>query len=98
MKKRVLTGTWKLNVHVGDKRCVATFAFVEAKDGTLSGTYTGVVGSAKVSGTVQGADVEFGFDWHGGKVTYKGTCAGGKLSGTCTYGTAGSGTFEGAKH
>jgi hypothetical protein len=98
MRKINLSGTWKLNVIVGDQNGVATFQLVEGEDGTLSGTYTGRVGSsAKVSGIVKGPDVEFGFDWHAGNVTYKGRYSSGKLSGTCSYGTVGEGTFEGGK-
>ena len=95
--EKILSGTWKLNVSVGDKSGPATFELVEEEDGTLSGTYTGMVGSARVSGNVTGVDVEFGFDWHHGKVRYKGTCIDGKLIGTCSYGTVGEGTFEGEK-
>ena len=47
---------------------------------------------------VSGADVEFSFTADQvGKVTYKGSFADGKLSGTCDYGMAGTGTFEGGK-
>lgn len=95
--EKILSGTWKLNVNVGDKSGTATFEFVEGEGGTLSGTYTGMLGSAKVSGTVNGDDVQFSFDWHAGEVRYKGTYVDGKLSGTCSYGAAGEGTFEGAK-
>ena len=97
MARNILSGTWKLSVSVGDKSGVATFEFVEGEGGTLSGTYTGVVGSAKVSGTVEGDNVAFSFDWHAGKVKYKGTRVGDKLSGTCIYGTVGEGTFEGRR-
>ncbi len=93
----MLSGTWKLNVNVGGKSGPATFELVEEEDGTLSGTYTGMVGSARVSGIAKGADVEFSFDWHHGKVKYKGTCIDGRLSGTCLYGTVGEGTFAGGK-
>jgi hypothetical protein len=83
MKSDSLTGTWKLNVLVGDKSGVATFDFVHAEDGSLSGTYTGQVGSAAVTGTVRDNVVQFGFNWHGGKVKYDGVRSGDKLSGTC---------------
>ena len=97
MRPGNLSGTWKLDVHVGDKSGTATFELVEAQGGALSGTYTGMVGTADVSGTVQGNDVEFSFDWHAGKVTYKGTHVDRKLRGSCTYGSAGEGTFTGGK-
>ena len=92
-----LSGTWKLHARVGDKSGVATFELIEGEGGILSGTYSGQVGTARVSGTVHGADVEFRFDWHGGEVKYTGAYADGKLSGTCSYGAAGVGTFEGGR-
>ena len=97
MQESSLSGTWKLNVNVGGQTGTATFEFVQAKGGGLSGTYTGRLGTASVLGSVKGEDVEFSFDWHAGDVTYRGTYAGGKLSGTCSYGAAGEGTFEGGR-
>jgi hypothetical protein len=97
MEKPALTGTWTLDVLVDDKQGVATFEIVEGEDGVLNGTYAGQLGSARITGSVRGADVEFGFDWHHGRVTYRGTHEGGMLSGTCTYGSVGTGTFEGGR-
>lgn len=37
MREINLSGTWKLNVIVGDQNGVATFQLVEGEDGTLSG-------------------------------------------------------------
>ena len=97
MNQSNLSGTWQLKVKVGDKGGVATFELVEGEGGALSGTYTGQVGTAEVSGTVRGPEVEFSFDWHAGKVTYEGTYTDDRMSGRCTYGSAGDGTFEGGK-
>jgi len=94
-----LNGTWKLDVTLGDGPAgTATFELTEEAGGVLTGTYSGAAGAAEVSGTVNGADVEFSFDsTAAGKVTYKGTFADGRLSGTCDYGMAGKGTFDGGK-
>ena len=93
-----LNGTWKLDVNLGDGQGgTAVFELTEGEGGVLSGTYSGAAGNAAVTGMVKGADVEFSFDAQGLAVTYKGTYADGKLSGTCDYGMAGSGTFEGGK-
>ena len=92
-----LSGTWKLSVTVGDKSGVATFQLVEAEGDTLSGTYAGQLGSARVSGVTNGDDFEFWFDWHAGQVRYKGACVDDKMSGTCIYGSVGDGEFEGSK-
>jgi hypothetical protein len=93
-----LNGTWKLNVSIaGQAPGTATFELTEGEGGELTGTYAGAAGSANVTGMVSGADVEFSFDSQAGKVTYKGSYADGKLSGTCSYGMIGDGTFEGGK-
>jgi polyisoprenoid-binding protein YceI len=94
-----LNGTWKLDVALADAQGgTATFELMEEEGGVLTGTYSGAAGSAPVTGTVNGADVEFSFDSSAvGKVTYQGTFADGKLSGTCDYGMAGKGTFSGSK-
>ena len=93
-----LNGTWKLSVDVGGQTGVATFELKEGEGGVLTGTYTGIVGTQPVSGKVNGAEVEFGFDSpQAGKVTYVGTYADGKLSGKCSYAAVGAGTFEGTK-
>lgn len=93
-----LTGMWKLSAKVGHNRGTATFEFVENESGQLTGTYTGLVGSATVEGAVSGNNVQFSFDSQaGGRVTYKGTRDGEKLGGTCTYEAAGEGTFEGSR-
>ena len=93
-----LNGTWDLEVNItGQQSGTARFELKEGEGGALSGTYTGVIGTAQVTGTVSGADVEFSFDSQVGKVTYKGKFADGKLTGTCNYGAVGEGTFQGGK-
>ena len=91
-----LNGTWKLSARVGHNKGTATFEFSQYDDGSLSGTYTGLVGSANLTGKVAGQRVEFSFhSQQGGRVTYLGSRDGDEMSGTCTYEAAGSGTFEG---
>ena len=93
-----LNGTWKLDVTIaGQAPGTATFELTEGEGGALTGTYVGAAGSADVTGMVSGADVEFSFDSQAGKVTYQGSYADGKLSGTCSYGMVGDGTFSGGK-
>jgi hypothetical protein len=94
-----LNGTWKLDVRLADGNGgTATFVLNEAEGGVLTGTYAGQAGEAAVTGTVNGAEVTFSFESPAaGTVTYQGTYVDGRLSGTCDYGMAGSGTFEGGK-
>ena len=97
LAKHHVNGTWTLTVDLGGQGGEATFELEEKKEGKLSGTYSGAAGEAEVSGTVSGNEVEFTFDSQFGSVTYKGTVDGDKMSGTCSYGDIGEGTFEGSK-
>lgn len=91
-------GTWTLDVSLGSQQAgTATFELVGGDDGAITGTYTGAVGTEKVTGSATGADVEFGFDSQAGRVTYKGSVSGDTMKGTCSYGMLGDGTFEGTR-
>ena len=95
-----VNGTWVLAVDLGGGQGGdATFTLQETEEGKLSGTYSGALGQAEVTGTVSHHNVEFWFDSdQAGRVTYKGSITeDGVMAGTCTYGDLGSGTFEGKK-
>ena len=93
-----VNGTWVLNVDLGGGQGGApTFVLEEKEAGKLSGTYSGALGQADITGTVDGAQVEFSFSSEAGNVTYKGTVSGDMMEGTCNYGDVGSGTFKGKK-
>jgi hypothetical protein len=93
-----ISGTWTASVVLDAGSGTATFVF-EQKGETLSGTYSGVVGQAKVTGTVKGDQVEWSFDGgQAGTVTYHGTLDGAsKMKGTTEYGQLGKGTFTAEK-
>ena len=92
-----LSGTWSADVALDAGNGTAKFVFTQQGD-TLSGTYTGALGEAKVAGTVKGNQVEWTFEnAEAGKVVYKGTLEGGKIKGTVEYGSLGKGTFTAEK-
>lgn len=93
-----ITGTWAAAVMLDAGSGTATFVF-EQKGETLSGTYSGVLGQANVTGTVKGDQVEWSFDGGpAGKVTFKGALDGStKIKGTAEYGQLGKGTFTADK-
>lgn len=93
-----LSGTWSADVTLDAGSGTATFVFKQAGD-NLTGTYTGVAGTANVTGTVKGSDVEWAFEGaEVGKVSYKGKLdASGKITGTVEYGQLGSGKFTAQK-
>jgi hypothetical protein len=68
----------------------------------LTGTYTGLFGTAELTGTVKGDDIEFSFEAEAEgqklKVVYKGKIeSDGKMKGSADLGGMGSGTWTGAK-
>jgi len=93
-----LSGTWSAAVTLDAGSGTATFVLKQAGD-KLTGTYTGAVGSANLTGTVKGSDVEWSFDSEqAGKITYKGKLDdSGKIVGTVTYGKLGGGKFTAEK-
>src|SRR5258708_29489877 len=87
-----LSGTWSADVVLDAGNGTATFVLTQKGD-KLSGTYTGALGEAKVTGTVQGNQVEWSFETgDAGKVAYKGTLEVGKIKGTVEYGSLGKWT------
>ena len=93
-----LSGTWSADVTLDAGSGTATFAFKQAGD-KLTGTYTGVAGTADVTGTVKGSDVEWSFQAaEVGQVSYKGKLdSSGKIVGTVAYGQLGNGKFTAQK-
>jgi hypothetical protein len=93
-----VSGTWSADVTLDAGSGTATFVFKQTGD-KLTGTYTGVVGTASVTGSVKGSDVEWSFDSdQAGKISYKGKLdATGKIAGTVAYGQLGSGKFTAQK-
>jgi hypothetical protein len=96
-----VSGKWDMTVET--EMGAGSPVFVLKQDGDqLSGTYTGQLGEAKVSGTVKGDVVEFSFEVSPGgdaiKVVYKGTFDGSSgMKGTVDFGTLGKGTFHGKR-
>ena len=92
-----ISGTWIADV-VTDAGS-GTPKFVLKQEGEkLTGTYSGALGEAKVTGTVKGPDVTIEFNAsvaviYVGKLDETGT----KMSGTCDLGGQASGTFKATK-
>lgn len=93
-----ISGTWSADVTLDAGNGTATFVFKQSGE-KLTGTYTGIVGTAAITGTVKGSDVEWSFEnEQAGKISYKGKLdASGKIVGTVEYGQLGSGKFTAQK-
>src|SRR5258708_36489793 len=82
-----ISGTWNAKVDLGGQGGTPTF--VLKQDGEkLTGTYSGALGDAPLTGTVKGNAVMFDFDAQGAKVHYEGklNADGTQMEGTCDYG------------
>ena len=93
-----ISGTWSAAVTLDAGSGTATFVFKQAGD-TLTGTYSGVLGSLDVKGTVKGNQVEWSFEQaEAGRISYKGTIqSASSIKGTVEYGQLGAGTFTAEK-
>ena len=93
-----ISGTWNAKVDLGGQGGSPTF--VLKQDGEkLTGTYSGALGDAPLTGAVKGDKVTFDFDAQGAAVHYEGTVNtdGTEMKGTCDYGGQASGTFTAKK-
>jgi len=89
-----VTGTWQITVETSQGSGTPTVV-LQQKGEQLTGAFTSqVFGEAKVTGTVKGNAIEFGFEGDAGgqtmKVTYKGTVE----SATTMKGTAAYSGFD----
>jgi hypothetical protein len=91
-----ISGKWSFSVVLDAGSGTPTFEFKQTGE-NLTGTYKGQFGEAKVTGTVKGDKVEFGFGSDAGSVKYAGTVEGNTMKGTVDYGEAGKGTFTAKK-
>ena len=96
-----LTGKWSATVETDAGSGNPTFTFKQAGE-SLTGTYSGQLGDAPLTGTVKGDEVEFSFQVSPGgdavKLMYKGKVTGPKeIKGAVDLGGMGSGTFTATK-
>jgi hypothetical protein len=92
-----LSGTWVFDVVTDAGSGTPTFHLKQ--DGSkLTGDYSGALGEAKVTGTVEGSDVTIRFHASGEEVVYQGSVqSDGTLKGKVQLGSVGAGTFTAKK-
>ncbi len=96
-----ITGTWEAQVDLDAGSGTATFTFKQSGE-ALTGTYSGTLGEANITGKLEGRHVEWSFEASQGgesaKIKYSGTLApDGSISGDCDYGPIGKGNFKATK-
>ena len=88
-----VTGRWDCKVELDTGSGTPTFVF-EQEGETLTGTYSGAAGEAKLTGTVKGDQIEFTIDTQYGKITYQGHIEDAdNMKGTANYGGQSSGPW-----
>jgi hypothetical protein len=97
-----ISGKWDFHVETDVGSGDPTFDFHQTGE-KLTGTYSGQLGTAQLTGTVKGDTVEFSFEVsaldQNGKVVYKGAIgADGKMKGEVNLAGLGKGTWTGQRH
>lgn len=95
-----VTGKWTMAVETQAGSGSPIFE-LKQEGASVTGTYTGQLGTAPVTGTVSGDDVVLNYVVSGQgmelKVTYSGKVEGDTISGKVAMGELGDGTFTGKK-
>lgn len=94
-----VSGTWTFTVDIaGMGSGTPTVVMVQDAEGGITGTYSGQLGNAPITGKAAGSDFEFVISSDAGSVTYKGAVKeDGSVAGTLDLGGMASGTFTGKK-
>ncbi len=90
-------GNWKMNVETSVGSGNPDFELKHITETTLTGTYKGQLGEAKVKGTVEGNKIHLEFSVSGNLVEYDGTVDDDTMKGKVKLGSMGEGTFTGAR-
>jgi hypothetical protein len=96
-----ISGKWTFNVDTDAGSGSPTFVFKQEGE-KLTGTYNGTFGTAQLTGTVKGDDIQFSFEAtmldQKGTVTYKGKIeSAAKMKGDVDLAGLGKGTWAGTK-
>lgn len=96
-----ITGKWEFNVQLDAGNGTPSFVFKQSGE-KLTGTYSGLMGSSELTGTVKGDEIEFTFEAtfqdQKGKVVYKGKIASPtQMKGDVDYAGLGKGTWTATK-
>ncbi len=96
-----VTGKWIFQVDTDAGSGSPTFVFKQTGE-KLTGTYSGLFGTAELTGSVKGDDIEFSFEagaaGQNAKIVYKGKIESAtRMKGSADLGGMGSGAWSGTK-
>ncbi len=96
-----ISGAWEFNVQTDAGSGTPSFVFQQSGE-KLTGTYSGLLGKAELTGSVKGDRIEFSFsfsaDGQNGKATYIGVIQSAtKMKGEAEYSGLGKATWTASK-
>jgi hypothetical protein len=91
-----VTGKWNMKVETSAGSGTPVFVLKQTGE-TVTGTYSGQLGEAAVTGTVKEKTIKLEFKAGDYNVVYTGTVDGDTVKGKLTIGDAAEGTFSGVK-
>jgi hypothetical protein len=96
-KNANVKGSWKMEVETSAGSGTPSFELTHLTETTLTGTYEGRLGEAKVTGTVKGNILHLEFSISGTQIEYDGTVDNDTMKGKVKLGSMGAGTFTGTR-
>ena len=91
-----VSGKWNMKVETSAGSGTPVFVLKQTGE-TITGTYTGQLGEAAVTGTLKEKAIKLEFKVGEYTVVYTGTVEGNTMKGKLTIGDAAQGTFSGTK-
>lgn len=91
-----ITGTWNITVQTDAGSGTPTFNLKQEGE-KITGTYTGQLGEAPVTGTIKGNEIHIEFAIQGNLIKYDGTATSTEMEGKVNLADMATGTFKGKK-
>src|SRR5690606_11045894 len=91
-----VSGTWDISVQTDAGSGTPTFVLKQQGE-DITGTYSGQLGEAPITGTLKGNVIHIEFSIEGNKIVYDGTATAGEMEGTVNLAEMATGTFKGKK-
>ena len=91
-----VSGKWNMKVETSAGSGTPVFMLKQTGE-TITGTYSGQLGEAEVTGTLKGKEIKLEFKAGDYNIVYTGTVDGNTMAGKVGIGDAAQGTFAGVK-
>ena len=91
-----VSGKWNMKVETSAGSGTPVFVLKQTGE-TITGTYSGQLGEAEVTGTLKGKEIKLEFKAGDYNIVYTGTVDGNTMAGKVGIGDAAQGTFAGVK-